>query len=76
MEVKILGPGCARCEKAAKRVQEAVVEAGIDARVEKVTDMMQIAAHGVVATPAVLVDGAVKSTGKVPTKDDIVAWLQ
>ena len=76
MEIKILGPGCARCEKTAKRVQEAVVEAGIDARVEKVTDMMQIAAHGVVATPAVLVDGEVKSTGKVPTKDDIVAWLQ
>lgn len=76
MEIKILGPGCARCAKTAQRVQDAVVEAGIDARVEKVTDMMQIAAHGVVATPAVLVDGEVKSTGKVPKKDEIAAWIR
>ena len=75
MEIKILGPGCARCEKTAKLVQEVVTETGADARVEKVTDMMQIAAYGVVSTPAVLVDGDLKSTGKIPKKDEIAGWL-
>ena len=76
MEIKILGPGCARCEKTAKLVKEVVAETGADARVEKVTDMMQIAAHGVVSTPAVLVDGVVKSAGKIPKKDEVAGWLK
>ena len=76
MEIKILGPGCARCEKTAKIVKEVVAETGADVRVEKVTDMMQIAAHGVVSTPAVLVDGVVKSAGKIPKKDDVAGWLK
>jgi small redox-active disulfide protein 2 len=76
MEIKILGPGCARCEKTAKVVKEVLAETGADARVEKVTDMMQIAAHGVVSTPAVLVDGVVKSAGKIPKKDEVAGWLK
>jgi len=76
MEIKILGPGCARCEKTAKLVEEVVVTAGVDARVEKVTDMMQIAGFGVVSTPAVMVDGEVKSSGKIPKKDEIFGWLK
>ena len=76
MEIKILGPGCARCEKTAKVVKEVVAETGADARVEKITDMMQIAAHGVVSTPAVLVDGVVKSAGKIPKKDEVAGWLK
>jgi len=76
MEIKILGPGCARCEKTAKVVKEVVAETGAEARVEKVTDMMQIAAHGVVSTPAVLVDGVVKSAGKIPKKDEVAGWLK
>lgn len=76
MEIKILGPGCARCEKTAKIVKDVVAEAGADVRVEKVTDMMQIAAHGVVSTPAVLVDGVVKSAGKIPKKDEVAGWLK
>ena len=75
MEIKILGPGCARCEKTAKLVQEVVAETGADARVEKVTDMMQIAAYGVVSTPAVLVNGDLKATGKIPKRDEIAGWL-
>jgi small redox-active disulfide protein 2 len=76
MEIKVLGPGCARCEKTAKRVAEVVAASGIDARVEKVTDMMQIAGCGVVSTPAVMVDGEVKSVGKVPKKEEIAGWLK
>ena len=75
MEIKVLGPGCARCEKTAQRVQEVVLETGVDARVEKVTDMMAIAGFGVVSTPAVMVNGEIKSTGKIPNKDEIARWL-
>ena len=76
MEIKVLGPGCAKCHQTEKIVQEAVAEAGVAATVEKVTDMMQIAGSGVVSTPAVMVDGEIKSTGKVPKKDEIVGWLK
>jgi small redox-active disulfide protein 2 len=76
MKIKILGPGCPKCEQTAKVVQEAVAESGIAAEVEKVKDFAEIARHGVMVTPAVVVDGQVKLTGKVPSKAEILAWLQ
>lgn len=75
MDIKVLGPGCAKCSKTEKLVKEAIQETGADASVEKVTDMMQIASYGVFGTPSVIVDGEVKSTGKVPKKEDIKAWI-
>ncbi|MBW2091189.1 MAG: TM0996/MTH895 family glutaredoxin-like protein [Deltaproteobacteria bacterium] len=75
MEIKVLGPGCAKCKKTEEVVQEAVKEAGVDAQVVKVTDTMEIAGHGVFGTPAVIVDGKVKSVGKVPKKEEVKAWL-
>ena len=76
MEIKVLGPGCAKCEKTAKIVMEAVEESGVDAEIEKVTDMMEIAGYKVFATPAVVIDGNVKCTGKVPKKKDIQSWIR
>jgi len=76
MEIKILGPGCARCEATEKVVKEAVAEAGVQTSVEKVTDLLKIASYGVFGTPAVVVDGQVKSVGKIPKKEDVKAWLQ
>ncbi len=76
MEIKVLGPGCAKCSKTEKLVQEVIKETGADASVEKVTDMMQIASYGVFGTPSVIVDGEVKCTGKVPKKEDIKAWIE
>ena len=76
MDIKVLGPGCAKCEKTEKVVKEAVAEAGIDADIEKVTDMMKIAGYGVFGTPAVVVNGEVKSVGRIPKKQDVVAWLK
>jgi len=76
MEIKVLGPGCAKCQKTEKLVKEAVAEAGITATVEKVTDIMKIAGYGVMGTPAVVVDGDVKSVGKIPSKEDIKSWLE
>ena len=75
MEIKVLGPGCAKCSKTEKRVLEVIKETGVDATVEKVSDMMKIASYGVFGTPSVIVDGEVKCTGKVPKKDDIKKWL-
>jgi small redox-active disulfide protein 2 len=75
MEIKVLGPGCAKCQQTEKVVKEAIAEAGISADVEKVTDMMKIAGYGVFGTPAVVVNGEVKSVGKIPKKDDIKKWL-
>ena len=76
MEIKILGPGCARCEATEKVVKEVVAETGVQANVEKVTDLLKIAGYGVFGTPAVVVDGQVKSVGKIPKKEDVKAWLQ
>jgi small redox-active disulfide protein 2 len=75
MEIKVLGPGCAKCNKTEKLVQEVIKETGVGATVEKVSDMMQIASYGVFGTPSVIVDGEVKCTGKVPKKNDIKKWF-
>jgi small redox-active disulfide protein 2 len=75
MEIKVLGPGCPKCQQTEKIVKEAVAEAGVDARVEKVTDTMEIAGYGVFGTPAVVVDGDVKSVGKIPQKQDVIGWI-
>jgi small redox-active disulfide protein 2 len=75
MEIKVLGPGCSKCHQTEKVVKEAIAEAGISAEVEKVTDMMKIAGFGVFGTPAVVVNGEVKSVGKIPKKDEIKKWL-
>ena len=75
MQIKVLGPGCPKCQQAEKIVKEAVAEAGVDAHIEKVTDAMEIAGYGVFGTPAVVVDGDVKSVGKIPKKQDVISWI-
>lgn len=75
MEIKVLGPGCPKCNQTEKRVMDALAEAGVAANVEKVTDVMKIAGYGVFGTPAVVVDGEVKSVGKIPSKEEIKSWL-
>lgn len=76
MEIKVLGPGCAKCHKAEEIVREAVAESGVDANVVKITDTMEIAKSGVFGTPAVIIDGQVKAVGKIPTKDDVIKWIK
>jgi small redox-active disulfide protein 2 len=75
MEIKVLGPGCPRCQETEKNVKEAVTESGLDAQVDKVTDVMDIAKYGVFGTPAVVIDGEVKSVGKIPKKEEIKGWI-
>jgi len=76
MDIKVLGPGCAKCEQTAKLVKEAITESGVEANVEKVTDVMEIAQHGVFGTPAVVIDGDVKIVGKIPKKEDLLSWIK
>jgi small redox-active disulfide protein 2 len=75
MDIKVLGPGCPKCQQTEKIVKEAVSEAGVEASVEKITDIMEIAGYGVFGTPAVVVDGEVKSVGKIPSKNDVKSWI-
>jgi len=76
MEIKVLGPGCPKCKQAEKIVKETVEESGIEANIEKVTDVMEIAKYGVLGTPAIIIDGDVKSVGKIPKKEDLKGWLE
>jgi small redox-active disulfide protein 2 len=75
MDIKVLGPGCPKCKQTEEVVKQAVAEAGVQAKVEKVSGLMEIAAYGVFGTPAVVIDGQVKSVGKVPSKKDVLTWL-
>ena len=76
MEIKVLGPGCPKCRQTEKVVREAVAEAGVAADIKKTTDAMEIAGYGVFGTPAVVVDGEVKSVGKIPKKEDVQTWMK
>ena len=75
MEIKVLGPGCPKCQETEKIVKEAIAETGVAASVDKITDTMEIAGYGVFGTPAVVVDGEVKSVGKIPKKEDVKGWI-
>jgi len=76
MEIKVLGPGCPKCKKTEELVREAVAESGVEADIIKVTNMLDIGRHGVLGTPAVIIDGQVKAVGKVPSKEEIKKWIQ
>ncbi len=76
IEIKVLGPGCAKCRQAEKIVRAAVEEADVPAEVEMVHDLMKIAGYGVFATPAVILDGDVKCAGKSPKKEEVISWIR
>lgn len=74
--VKVLGSGCAKCNALEAAAKEALAELGMDTAIDHVTDFAQIAAYGVMTTPALVVDGKVVSYGKVLKKDEVVALLK
>ena len=75
INIKVLGPGCQKCDQTAKLIEDVVAETGVAAHIEKVTNALEIAGYGVFGTPAVVVDGEVKSVGKIPQKQDVIGWL-
>ena len=76
MVIKVLGGGCANCQKTKALAQEVVNELGLDAQIEEVKDMADIMAYGVLSTPAVVINETVVHSGGVPTRDKMVQMLQ
>jgi small redox-active disulfide protein 2 len=74
-QIKILGPGCQRCQQLAAATKEAADQLGIDYELEKVTDVTKFADYGVMMTPGLVVDGEVKSQGKVLSPEQIRTLL-
>ncbi len=75
MKIEVLGTGCAKCKKLYENALEAVKASGKEAEVVKVEDIKTIASYGVMSTPAIVVDGVVKSSGKLVSPADIAAML-
>jgi len=75
MKIQILGAGCPKCKQLEANAREAVATKGVEAEIEKVTDIDEIMEMGVMMTPALVIDGEVKSVGKVLTPDQIAAQL-
>lgn len=76
MEIIVLGPGCHKCHSLEKTVQEVLNEMGLSAEVKKITDFKAIAAHGILLTPGLIVNGKIKAMGKVLHKNEIKNFLQ
>jgi small redox-active disulfide protein 2 len=77
MEIKVLGPGCMNCHRMEEMAKQAVKELCIDAKIEKITDIGQIAMHGILSTPGLIVNGKVKHSGKpLPSLDKVKELLK
>ena len=75
MNIKILGPGCARCHQLGKTTREAVKDLGIDAEIEEVKDINKIMEYPILTTPGLVINGQVVCTGRVPNKAEITQLL-
>ena len=71
MKIKVLGTGCTKCNELKKLTREAATELGIDASIEKEEDIMKIMEYGVMRTPALMIDGKVVVSGRVPSEKDL-----
>jgi small redox-active disulfide protein 2 len=76
VDIKILGPGCKNCVLLYKMTSQAVQDLGIDATIEKIEDYAQIAGYGVMSTPALVLDGVVAFSGRVPTPSNLKEIIQ
>jgi small redox-active disulfide protein 2 len=76
MEIKILGGGCPKCRRLEELAREAASDLGVEANFTKVKDMDAIMAYDVVSTPALVIDEAVKSSGRIPRKEEIAQWIR
>lgn len=75
-DVKVLGPGCKRCDAVEKMVEDAASTLGLEITVEKISDYAKIAGYGIASTPGIVVDGKVVHAGGLPKEDDLKRWLQ
>ena len=75
MKIEVLGPGCPKCSALAASVQAAADRLGLQYELEKISDIMEITNHGVMATPALVIDGKVTVSGRVPSEAEITTML-
>lgn len=76
MEIKVLGPGCPNCKKLEELTQSALKTLSIEAKVEKVMNYQQIMEMGVMRTPGLVINGKVVSSGRIPSTEEIIGWIQ
>jgi small redox-active disulfide protein 2 len=76
MEIKVLGPGCANCKRLYAEVEKAVAETGLLATITKVEAMEEIAAHGILRTPGLVIDGQVVASGRIPGVAEIASMIK
>jgi small redox-active disulfide protein 2 len=75
INIEVFGPGCARCQATKEAIRQAIEAAGVEATLSHISDPKEIAKNRVFFTPAVRIDGEMKSTGRVPTVEEISKWL-
>jgi small redox-active disulfide protein 2 len=75
MKIEILGTGCSKCNELEIKVKQAVAQSGKFVQIEKVSDLQKIMGYGVMSTPGLVIDGVVKSTGRVLSVEEISAFL-
>jgi len=80
MEIKVFGPGCARCVETENVVRQAAdqvaAQDGSEITVAKVSDFREIMAARIISTPAVMINGQIKCTGRIPTGDEVIGWIE
>ncbi|HSM56951.1 MAG TPA: thioredoxin family protein [Candidatus Sulfomarinibacteraceae bacterium] len=75
LQIKVLGPGCANCEKLEAVAKQAVATSGIDAHIEKITDFAQIMSYNVLATPGLVINEQLVSAGRIPSEAEVSTWV-
>jgi len=75
LEIKILGPGCANCDRLEREVMQAISELDLPAGIDHIRDIKEIGSYGVMGSPALIINGKVKSVGRIPMKSEIKKWL-
>ena len=76
MEIKVLGPGCAKCKTTYNVIEKVIKENNLDVKLTKVDDIMEMVSYNIMTTPAVVVDEVVKMKGQVPTESDVKKLLE
>lgn len=76
MKITVYGPGCANCQNLEKNTKQAVKEIGLDAEITQIQEIDQILEAGIIATPGLAIDGEIKSTGRVPSVEEIKKWIK
>ncbi|NLG28533.1 MAG: thioredoxin family protein [Chloroflexi bacterium] len=76
MEIKILGKGCPKCKRLEQIAHEALTESGIAATILHVTDLNAITAYPILSTPGLVINEEVKSSGRLPRTEEVVAWIR